>query len=541
MNRKNLTAAVLAGLAGAAGIVGSAQAVNINPDGLGQVLIYPYYTTNGGNLTVLSVVNTTENAKAVKVRFLEGLNSQEVLDFNLYLSAYDVWAAAIRNEDGTPTLVVNDTTCTVPYLYMNDSNEDGVRDGKQAFLPYELDDGGSTNISRAAEGHFEMIEMGTLMNFDWDSAIAATHVAQEEGPATPPDTWIEDISDALDLEERPCGQLLDAWTDPDNTVANDEGYWLVNPLDDLSAPSGGLFGGAAVVNVQNGAMYSYDATAVNGFARGLTDGEIPPTPLHQAPGKIIPGLNSGDTLDATVFMQDGTTQTEFLTRGVDAVSYVFMHDQIMNEYTTEAVVAGATEWVITFPTKQFYTFADQAGDVEPPVMPFTSVWDGDGACEVVQLDRIWDREEQTPGTVPGTPVPPIVSPAPPDPEIPGVVPFSLCYETSVIRFGTELEGPTPILGSSNYHTIDNEILGYEYGWARLNMADYPETDDGVVVPGGDTLTRSLDYLMDGLPVTGFAVQRFENNFLGDGSDVLANYGGVFKHKATRRLGSGATD
>ena len=34
MNRKNLTAAVLAGLAGAAGIVGSAQAVNINPDGL---------------------------------------------------------------------------------------------------------------------------------------------------------------------------------------------------------------------------------------------------------------------------------------------------------------------------------------------------------------------------------------------------------------------------------------------------------------------------------------------------------------------------
>ena len=37
MNRKNLTAAVLAGLAGAAGIVGSAQAVNINPDGIGQV------------------------------------------------------------------------------------------------------------------------------------------------------------------------------------------------------------------------------------------------------------------------------------------------------------------------------------------------------------------------------------------------------------------------------------------------------------------------------------------------------------------------
>jgi hypothetical protein len=41
MNRKNLTAAVLAGLAGAAGIASSAQAVNLNPEGWGQVLLYP--------------------------------------------------------------------------------------------------------------------------------------------------------------------------------------------------------------------------------------------------------------------------------------------------------------------------------------------------------------------------------------------------------------------------------------------------------------------------------------------------------------------
>ena len=97
MNRKNLTAAVLAGLAGAAGIAGTAQAVNMNPDGLGQVLVYPYYTANDGNQTILSVVNTTDQAKAVKVRFLEGFNSREVLDFNLYLSHHDVWVAAIAD------------------------------------------------------------------------------------------------------------------------------------------------------------------------------------------------------------------------------------------------------------------------------------------------------------------------------------------------------------------------------------------------------------------------------------------------------------
>ena len=74
MNRKNLTAAVLAGLAGVAGLAGTAQAVNLNPDGLGQVLIYPFYTTNASTQTILSVVNTTDHAKAVKVRFLEGYN-----------------------------------------------------------------------------------------------------------------------------------------------------------------------------------------------------------------------------------------------------------------------------------------------------------------------------------------------------------------------------------------------------------------------------------------------------------------------------------
>ena len=34
---------------GALGATGAAQAVNVNPDGLGQALIYPYYTTQGTN------------------------------------------------------------------------------------------------------------------------------------------------------------------------------------------------------------------------------------------------------------------------------------------------------------------------------------------------------------------------------------------------------------------------------------------------------------------------------------------------------------
>ena len=95
MKRNNLTTAVVAGIAGVAGIASVSNAVNLNSDGVGQVLVYPYYTVNNGINTLISVVNTTDQVKAVKVRFLEGKNSRECLDFNLYLSPYDVWTAGL--------------------------------------------------------------------------------------------------------------------------------------------------------------------------------------------------------------------------------------------------------------------------------------------------------------------------------------------------------------------------------------------------------------------------------------------------------------
>ena len=71
MKRNSLTTAVVAGIAGVAGFAGLANAVDLNPDGLGQVLIYPYYTVNKNQDSLFTVVNTTGIGKAVKVRFLE--------------------------------------------------------------------------------------------------------------------------------------------------------------------------------------------------------------------------------------------------------------------------------------------------------------------------------------------------------------------------------------------------------------------------------------------------------------------------------------
>jgi hypothetical protein len=317
MNRKNLTAAVLAGLAGAAGLAGTAQAVNLNPDGLGQVLIYPYYTANDGNQTILSVVNTTDNAKAVKVRFLEGFNSREVLDFNLYLSAHDVWVAAIANGEPAPDypgtdydtdtiLIIPDDSCTVPYLYEDYQVDiDGVGlAGIQPFLDYaytgKLNDGGPEEGQRAAEGHFEMIEMGTVTPGS-DTEADITH------------TWHTPKDGDKYWAPGDCDQLVENWTKGATSASN--GIWYTESLEDASGDdckvgelnkngcgqawtdtqrnSGGLFGGAAVVHPSNGAMFSYDAKAVQGFDQ-TNDG------IHFVPGNSSPSLNDGSETDAWV-------------------------------------------------------------------------------------------------------------------------------------------------------------------------------------------------------------------------------------------------
>ncbi len=367
MNRKNLTAAVLAGLAGAAGLAGTAQAVNLNPDGLGQVLIYPYFTSNDGNQTVLSVVNTTDQAKAVKVRFLEGYNSREVLDFNLYLSAYDVWVAGIADVDGTPNLFIPDTSCTVPYLY-GMGIDAGMEYGMQPFLPYAYEgkntDGGPTGIGRAAEGHFEMIEMGTLIDEDtcvgvdtvdgFDCPTAATKTLPARPGAATAATHVETADGPMPYD---CNVLVENWTGyggakphPYAGVWYDESeFGNLQASSDTLRNSGGLLGGAAVINPANGTMFSYDAKAIQGYDKTSYG-------VHYRPGNRFPSLRSGSVNTATVFF--GVPQNKAVTlsygSGVDAVSAVFMHDNMMNTYTVEEDLNAASEFVFTFPTKSFY-------------------------------------------------------------------------------------------------------------------------------------------------------------------------------------------
>src|SRR6476661_10097528 len=171
MKRNSLTTAVVAGIAGVAGFAGLANAVDLNPDGLGQVLIYPYYTVNKSQDSLFTVVNTTGIGKAVKVRFLEGYNSREVLDFNLFLSPHDVWTARVSQtadaaDGGGAAVFTTDKSCTSPTIPPEGQpfvtagfDGSGADPDTGVQIPA---DGGPTDLTRTREGYLELITMGDI-------------------------------------------------------------------------------------------------------------------------------------------------------------------------------------------------------------------------------------------------------------------------------------------------------------------------------------------------------------------------------------------
>jgi len=96
--------------------ISSGHAAYLNLRGVGQVLIYPYYTVNANQSTMFTIVNTADKGKAPRICFHEGYNGRNVLSFSVYLSPYDVWSAALVQSGEGASIETTDHSCTVPML-----------------------------------------------------------------------------------------------------------------------------------------------------------------------------------------------------------------------------------------------------------------------------------------------------------------------------------------------------------------------------------------------------------------------------------------
>ncbi len=485
--KKSLNAA-LAGLT-VVGAVGAAQAVNVNPDGLGQVLLYPYYTTRAdkaGNTysTLISVVNSTQTTKAVKVRFIEGKNSREVLDFNLFLSPYDVWTANIvpNTATGGAGIVTDDTSCTLPKLPSAATAAAPTRKAKD-FVNYAYtgsnSDNADTSLDRTREGYVEIIEMATYF------------------PGTT--TYDETLHDPATSSPN-CGTALN-----DTTAA-----FEADPLQ------GGLFGSTTLINVFSGTDFAANPTVLDNFAIG--------TDLYFNAGSISPDLTNVTPKNSVVIANNSIIQSAWTGNAVNPVSAVLMHDQVLNEFVVDQSIGSATDWVITFPTKRYYVSkgtGPAAGGL------FQQNFNGNsGSCDDILLN-IWDREENTIST------PLEFSPPPPT----GT--SSLCWEANVLTFAG-----TNALGSKNDASKQNVPTAFGAGW--LNIGFFPSTVTGTVhtlgnaatsiTPIGSAPSAAGTYTYYGLPLIGFAAIGYQYGALPvTGGTALSNYGGAFAHKVTTRV------
>ncbi|PTT40673.1 cell surface protein, partial [Acidovorax sp. HMWF018] len=143
----------------------TATGLAVSEGGVGHALVVPYYNAQNGNMTVLHVTNTDQdNGKLVKVRFRTASNSDDVLDFQVFMSPGDVWTAAVMaGADGVANIVTADNTCTVPALTKN-----VAQPFVQTRLPAFADAATKANLTR--EGYVEIFNMADVTNAAvWDA------------------------------------------------------------------------------------------------------------------------------------------------------------------------------------------------------------------------------------------------------------------------------------------------------------------------------------------------------------------------------------
>jgi hypothetical protein len=513
--KKALPAAIA--LASGMGLAASAVAqLHVNHEGHGQVLLYPYYTVNSGNDTYVSITNTTDETKAVKVRFVDALNSNEVLDFNLYMSPQDVWVGALsQNADGGASLTTVDETCSVPSVKYSDKDYSVLREGGVKFKTAKFAETDTiTTADRTATGHIEVIEMGVVMDEYYEDA--ALHGADGK-----PDD---------------CPAFYDAWVEGE-TPAGD-GEWIAGDNNlDVGLPTGGLYGSQWTVNSAGGHATVVDAVALDGWAD--PDQVVSPDEgyLHYKPGDTSPALENGTSL----FMLPETGGlVHDAGNGLDAVSAVLLASNVMADYATDASIMAATDIVVTFPTKNGYV--NLSPDSQDDAL-FVSEWDGDDACESFTV-TYYDREEATQvppaGVTPGS-NPPDFSPAPPPPP-PGTTttaPVQFCYEANVVGVNA-VDGGAAVLGDSlSRIALDMDADAndggagdnFMNGWVNMDLTGASWLVESVATSESHTLIVDADINgeafgpapveFSGLPVIGFTTTALVNNGVKEG--VLANY------------------
>jgi len=484
IRKKLLTLAVASTVSGGAMMVAApAHAMNVSQDGVGEVLLFPYYTVKNGMDTLLTVTNTANTTAVFKVRFREALNSREVRDFNVILSPYDHWGAVVTATTDGALLRTFDKTCTSPQLPVSATAAGATEVAfTNALYSGNFTDGATEELSRVKEGYFEVILMGQAPN------VAATY-----GDVTVSTNVLTYNAKHVNGVPRDCAKV-DAMFLPGAAGLGT----ITNPAN-VAAPTNILKGHTTFINVTNGTAIDAEPTAIEDFVSAN---------IVAAPGDVVPDLRDGDALSASSRFVNGAVVVTPFGSSEDGVSDLLRATAVVNEFATGS--GAATSWVMTYPTKHHYTDAYTAvtgptfdngiptgGFSEWFYTPVTLLVPGavknGKSCDNIGLS-IFNREEGTILNLGNT----NFSPAPTSASV------EICYEANVVDYN----GSNVFGAGTNRLGVSTASVGTA-GWASLSFTEAPAIAAG------------------GLPVIGFGAT------VRDAGGAAVNYGSSTAHSYRR--------
>ena len=547
--KKNVLALSIAAMIGGLGFAGAASAVvlegngaagsydgstltrsdvtglQFSEGGVGHQLLVPYYTVQDGNMTVLHLVNTdTKNGKAVKVRFRGASNSDDVLDFQVFLSPQDVWTAAVTaGSDGVAQIVTADNTCTVPRL------NPGVA---QPFVTTRLNPN-SDKAEQTREGYVEIFNIADIPNVKSNVFALA---ANPNAGATTANSQLYTLTKHKS-GVAPCSAGGADWAALEQIAITDFGKDANGNAVTATAaaeaaakvgfdtPTGGLYGDWYIINVPKTTTFSGGATALkatgntgranfvhfpqdNGAVASVDAFTADPlfraTSLNAIGGTFTgPALEAGNYdlpdfstpyLPAVAYVNSAATAINYPLEQAGLLTAALAVKSVSNQYATDDSISAKTDWVFSLPTRRYSVAANYAiladstntkGYAHESYRLFSTLivptgqsqWfypkgtnsasnttvDSNGnICVTVAGQTFYDREENTQIVTNGS----VFSPAKPG----AATKFSLCGEVSVLAFK---DAGVSVLGASNNiarQTASSSVI-YTNGWGVLDTSN----------------------------------------------------------------------
>lgn len=496
----------------------NAVALRVSETAPGHHLLFPYFTVQKGQMTVLHLINTDfSNGKAVKLRFRGAGNGDSLLSLQVLMSPGDTWTAALTSgPGGRAQLATADNTCTYPAL---------AKGSAQPLMVDRLNPAWNeeTLHNNTREGTAEALLMADIPSAKvygaqsdaHSSLYLATRLVNGQAPCTP--------------------------TALDEALTRDIGDEAQAAGLGFAAPSGGLSATWYIIDVPGSTTFSGAATSAiavdsaghparaNYVVFPQTAEAVPQPERYTAdPLLVSAGIASRAKDDAGATSMPTASQvvqakfydlpdlsTPYYLRPSELNARQTAGDltarlattTVLNQYAKDASVSAQTDWVLSMPTKRYsvaydyshapesalvYSVVPPAGTAQPQFFSTVTTFAQAGQACHHHTETPVDREATWRGPSP------IFTGSPP--------PVTNCGLAAVLAF----DSGSSALSSSVSRWVMSPLRLFTNGWMSLRSPDPAPA----------------------LPVIGAAFLKLTNPNATAG--VAANYGISFPHVLSRQ-------